>query len=228
MTRVLVVDDEQPIVDILAYHLEKDGFEVQGATDGLEALRRVEMMPPDLVILDLMLPGLDGIAVCREIRRSSEVPIMILTAKGDETDRVVGLEIGADDYVVKPFSVREVVARARALIRRTSRPAQRASERVVVGRLELDPSAYTLTKGGEVIALTGREFSLLAILAGHAGQVLSREDLKTAVWGSLTGSARLVDVTIRRLRAKIEDDPARPLIIRTRRGRGYYLELEHL
>lgn len=228
MTRVLVVDDEQPIVDILAYHLEKDGFEVQGATDGLEALRRAEMMPPDLVILDLMLPGLDGIAVCREIRRTSEVPIMILTAKGDETDRVVGLEIGADDYVVKPFSVREVVARARALVRRSNRSAQRTGERVVLGRLALDPSAYTLSKGEEVIPLTGREFSLLAILAAHAGQVLSREDLKTAVWGSLTGSARLVDVTIRRLRAKIEDDPARPLIIRTRRGRGYYFELEHL
>ncbi len=226
MTRVLVVDDEQPIVDILAYHLEKEGFEVQGAADGLEALRRVEMMPPDLIILDLMLPGLDGIAVCREIRRHLEVPIMILTAKGDETDRVVGLEIGADDYVVKPFSVREVVARARALIRRTTQPRQRTDDQLAVGQLVLDPAAYTLTQGDKVVALTGREFSLLLVLATHAGQVLSRDDLTMAVWGSRSGSARLVDVTIRRLRAKIEGDPSHPVTVKTRRGRGYYLELE--
>ncbi len=223
MPRVLVVDDERPIADILRYHLERQGFEVKCAYTGPEALEAAERDTPDLVILDLMLPGMDGFEVCRTLRQRSQVPILILTARDDEVDKVVGLELGADDYVTKPFSPREVVARVKAHLRRAAAPAP-AADVVTIGAIRLDSRTYTAFKSERPLALTRREFELLRFLCLHAGQVFSRETLLDEVWGfEYLGDIRTVDVTVRRLREKIEDDPSDPECILTRRGVGYYV-----
>lgn len=224
--RILVVDDEKPIADILKYNLEKEGYTVEEAFDGLEALRRVKEAPFDLVILDVMLPGLDGYSVCREIRRFSPLPILMLTAKDQEMDIVLGLEMGADDYLTKPFGARELLARVRALLRRSRLQTVGLEKKVLVfGPLEIDLQNYEARKNGRSVGLTLKEFELLRFLATHPGQVFTRETLLNEVWGyEYFGEARTVDVTIRRLREKIEENPAEPEYIQTKRGVGYYFK----
>ncbi len=226
---ILVVDDEKPIADILQFNLIKEGYRVICAYDGDEALQRVEEEQPDLMLLDIMLPKRDGMEVCREVRKKYDFPIIMLTAKGSEIDKVLGLEMGADDYVTKPFSTRELIARVKANMRRLNVPAQveeaqAESNDIVVGSLTIQPDAYLVLKRDESIELTHREFELLHYLAKHIGQVMTREHLLQTVWGyDYFGDVRTVDVTIRRLREKIEDNPSHPLWIVTRRGVGYYL-----
>jgi len=227
--KILVVDDEKPIADILQFNLKKEGFEVVCAYDGNEALDKVEEIKPDLIILDIMLPQKDGIEVCREVRKKYEMPIIMLTAKDSEIDKVIGLELGADDYVTKPFSTRELIARIKANLRRHQQVAANAAEEeetneITVGSLTIHPDAYIVSKRGETIELTHREFELLHYLAKHIGQVMTREHLLQTVWGyDYYGDVRTVDVTVRRLREKIEDNPSHPTWIVTRRGVGYYL-----
>ncbi|MBD8037996.1 MULTISPECIES: response regulator YycF [Solibacillus] len=226
---ILVVDDEKPIADILQFNLIKEGYRVICAYDGDEALQRVEEEQPDLMLLDIMLPKRDGMEVCREVRKKYDFPIIMLTAKGSEIDKVLGLEMGADDYVTKPFSTRELIARVKANMRRLNVPAQveeatAESNDIVVGSLTIQPDAYLVLKREDSIELTHREFELLHYLAKHIGQVMTREHLLQTVWGyDYFGDVRTVDVTIRRLREKIEDNPSHPLWIVTRRGVGYYL-----
>ncbi len=226
---ILVVDDEKPIADILQFNLIKEGYRVICAYDGDEALQKVEEEQPDLMLLDIMLPKRDGMEVCREIRKKYDFPIIMLTAKGSEIDKVLGLEMGADDYVTKPFSTRELIARVKANMRRLNVPAQVEEAQVetndiVIGLLTIQPDAYLVLKREESIELTHREFELLHYLAKHIGQVMTREHLLQTVWGyDYFGDVRTVDVTIRRLREKIEDNPSHPLWIVTRRGVGYYL-----
>ena len=226
---VLVVDDEKPIADILQFNLIKEGYTVICAYDGEEALEKVEEQQPDLMLLDIMLPKRDGMEVCREIRKKYDFPIIMLTAKGSEIDKVLGLEMGADDYVTKPFSTRELIARVKANMRRLNVVAQaeeqvEESNNITVGSLTIQPDAYLVLKRGESIELTHREFELLHYLAKHIGQVMTREHLLQTVWGyDYFGDVRTVDVTIRRLREKIEDNPSHPTWIVTRRGVGYYL-----
>ncbi|HET7577825.1 MAG TPA: response regulator YycF [Bacillales bacterium] len=225
--RVLVVDDEKPIADILQFNLEKEGYDVVCAYDGEEALEKVEEQKFDLVLLDIMLPNKDGMEVCREIRKKYEMPIIMLTAKDSEIDKVLGLELGADDYVTKPFSARELVARVKANMRRHQQEAEKSPDEmneIKVGDLTIHPDAYLVTKRGDSIELTHREFELLHYLARHIGQVMTREHLLQTVWGyDYFGDVRTVDVTVRRLREKVEDNPSRPAWIVTRRGVGYYL-----
>lgn len=226
--KVLVVDDEKPISDIIKFNLEKEGFEVVVAYDGEEALQQVEAEQPDLIILDLMLPKIDGLEVARRVRAKHTTPIIMVTAKDSELDKVLGLELGADDYVTKPFSNRELVARVKANLRRQEAAAapaaaDRAAD-IKVGDLTIHPDAYMVTKRGENINLTHREFELLHYLAQHIGQVSNREHLLQTVWGyDYFGDVRTVDVTVRRLREKIEDNPSHPKWLITRRGVGYYL-----
>ena len=225
--KVLVVDDEKPISDIIKFNLEKEGYEVLIAYDGEEALARVEADDPDLIILDLMLPKIDGLEVAKRVRVKHSTPIIMVTAKDSELDKVLGLELGADDYVTKPFSNRELVARVKANLRRQEAVTTAADNRkadIKVGDLTIHPDAYTVTKRGENINLTHREFELLHYLARHLGQVINREHLLQTVWGSdYFGDVRTVDVTVRRLREKIEDNPSHPEWLVTRRGVGYYL-----
>lgn len=227
--KILVVDDEKPIADILQFNLIKEGYDVVCAYDGEEALQKVEEEQPDLMLLDIMLPKRDGMEVCREIRKKYDFPIIMLTAKGSEIDKVLGLEMGADDYVTKPFSTRELIARVKANMRRlnvvaASEDAERESNDITVGALVIQPDAYLVQKRGESIELTHREFELLHYLGQHIGQVMTREHLLQTVWGyDYFGDVRTVDVTIRRLREKIEDNPSHPMWIVTRRGVGYYL-----
>lgn len=228
MKKILVVDDEKAISDIIVFNLEKEGYEVEVAYDGEAGLNKFNELSPDLVVLDLMLPKMDGLEVCREIRKVSTVPIIMLTAKDSEIDKVLGLELGADDYVTKPFSNRELVARVKANLRRhSSRDNQEELANVneiVVGELTVHQDAYIISKRGEEIELTHREFELLHYLAKHIGQVMTREHLLETVWGyDYFGDVRTVDVTIRRLREKIEDAPSHPVYIVTRRGVGYFL-----
>lgn len=228
--RVLVVDDERPIADILKFNLEREGYEVEVAYDGEAAVEKARQKPFDLVILDIMLPKLDGFTVCREIRRESSVPILMLSAKETEVDKVLGLELGADDYVTKPFSPRELLARVRAILRRTQGgapvPGTQGGDQILQsGPVTLNLTSYEVIKDGSPVELTPREFELLRYLAAHAGQVFSRESLLEAVWGfDYLGDLRTVDVTIRRLREKIERNPAQPELIKTRRGIGYYFQ----
>lgn len=226
MAKLLVVDDEKPIADILKFTFEKEGYQVLCAYDGDEALVAVQNERPDLILLDVMLPGRDGMEVCRAVRQSHDVPIIMLTAKDSELDKVLGLEFGADDYVTKPFSTRELVARVKAHLRR-HQPKSEEKEQVHLLRvyeLEIDLHSYTVAKTGEPLDLTHREFELLVYLARHQGQVLTREHLLQSVWGfDYFGDVRTVDVTVRRLREKIEDDPSQPKYIITRRGLGYTL-----
>jgi two-component system, OmpR family, response regulator VicR len=227
--RILVVDDEKPIADILQFNLQREGYEVICAYDGVEALQKVEEVTPDLILLDIMLPQKDGMEVCREVRKKYDMPIIMLTAKDSEIDKVLGLELGADDYVTKPFSTRELLARVKANLRRHYQNANVSEDNsdtneITVGSLVIRPDAYVVLKRGETIELTHREFELLHYLAKHIGQVMTREHLLQTVWGyDYYGDVRTVDVTVRRLREKIEDNPSHPAWIVTRRGVGYYL-----
>ena len=222
---ILIVEDEQPIVDILKFNLEKNDYRVIEALDGNEGLRLALSKNPDLVLLDVMLPGLDGFGVCRKIREKSSVPIIMLTARDEEVDKVLGLELGADDYMTKPFSVRELLARVKANLRRTSPETEEAGDVLRIGELIIDSSRYEVVKNDTVIALTLREFELVKFLAEHRGRIFSRETLLEEVWGyDYYGDTRTVDVTVRRIREKIEDNPAEPDYIMTKRGVGYYFK----
>lgn len=227
---ILVVDDEQPIADILKFKLEKEGYQVHVAYDGEEALVKVEEVKPDLILLDIMLPLKDGMEVCREVRKKYDMPIIMLTAKDSEIDKVLGLELGADDYVTKPFSSRELLARVKANMRRhATAPALETKgandNDIVIGDLTIHPDSYMVTKREEKIELTHREFELIHYLAQNIGQVMTREHLLQTVWGyDYFGDVRTVDVTVRRLREKVEDNPSTPTYIITRRGVGYYLK----
>ncbi|PFO03098.1 DNA-binding response regulator [Bacillus sp. AFS076308] len=227
--KILVVDDEKPIADILQFNLKKEGYIVYCAYDGNEAIQLVEEVQPDLILLDIMLPLRDGMEVCREVRKKYEMPIIMLTAKDSEIDKVLGLELGADDYVTKPFSTRELIARVKANLRRHNQilaqpDAENETNEIEIGSLIIHPDAYVVSKRGETIELTHREFELLYYLAQHIGQVMTREHLLQTVWGyDYYGDVRTVDVTVRRLREKIEDSPSHPTWIVTRRGVGYYL-----
>lgn len=228
MKKILVVDDEKPISDIVKFNLAKEGYEVFSAYDGEEALQKVEEIHPDLILLDLMLPKIDGLEVAKEVRKTYDMPIIMVTAKDSEIDKVLGLEIGADDYVTKPFSNRELVARVKANLRRggqvSKEPEENNNSDLSVGELTIHPNAYMVTKRDEEIILTHREFELLHYLARHLGQVMTREHLLQTVWGyDYFGDVRTVDVTVRRLREKIEDKPSHPSYLVTRRGVGYYL-----
>ncbi|HEY3247856.1 MAG TPA: response regulator transcription factor [bacterium] len=221
--KILVVDDEPHIVELVKYNLLQEGFEVVTAHDGDEALARTRQDHPDLIVLDIMLPYVDGLEVCRQVRRESGVPIIMLTAKDGELERVVGLELGADDYVTKPFSPRELVARVRAILRRTSRAgAEAADGPVASGGLALDPATHEVSLRGRAIDLTAKEFELLKLLLSHPNRVFTRDFLLEHIWGyDYYGSTRTVDMHISRLREKIEDDPAAPTFIITVRGVGY-------
>jgi len=224
--KILIVEDEKPIADILKFNLEREGYQVQCIHDGNEAIEAAINQPPDLMILDLMLPGADGIEVCRQVRQHEDFPIIMLTAKDSELDKVLGLEIGADDYVTKPFSNRELLARIKANLRRTTKQKKTGkkedSSTYIVGDLQIDENSFTVKKNGKTIDLTQREFELLLYMSKHVNQVLTREHLLQSVWGyDYFGDVRTVDVTIRRLREKIENDPGAPEYIITRRGIGY-------
>ncbi|MGL4689524.1 MAG: response regulator YycF [Leuconostoc mesenteroides] len=230
MSKVLVVDDEKPISDIIKFNLTKEGYDVVTAADGQEALDMYNDENPDLVLLDQMLPEVDGIEVLRQIRSKSDVPVIMVTAKDSEIDKVLGLEMGADDYVTKPFSNRELVARVKANLRsrksvsQTSEETFNSTDDIHLGDLVIHPQAYMVSKDGADIELTHREFELLYYLAQHIGQVMTREHLLQQVWGyDYFGDVRTVDVTVRRLREKIEDNPSHPNWLATRRGVGYYL-----
>ena len=224
--KILVVDDEQPIAEIVKFNLEKEGYQVVLAHDGDEAIRLAEEEDPDLILLDIMLPNKDGNEVLREIRKTKTIPIIMLTAKDSEIDKVLGLELGADDYVTKPFSNRELTARVKANLRRQKLPeeTEKPTKDIVIGNLTVFPDAYLVSRDGIKIELNHREFELLHYLARHSGQVMTREHLLETVWGyDYFGDVRTVDVTVRRLREKIEENPSSPVWIVTRRGVGYYL-----
>jgi DNA-binding response OmpR family regulator len=224
--KILIVDDEKPIVDSIKYTLYKEGYDVVVSYDGEDALEKVKKENPDLIILDIMLPKLSGLEVCRIIRRTSNVPIIMLTAKGEDMDKVIGLELGADDYVPKPFSMRELVARIKAVLRRTKLPVNmvKTKERLEFDDVVIDIKGRTVTKRGVQIDLSPKEFDLLVTLAENEGRVMSREYLLSHVWGEdFYGDDRTVDVHIRWLREKLEDDPSNPKYIQTVRGIGYIL-----
>ncbi|GAA0493890.1 response regulator transcription factor [Streptomyces stramineus] len=221
--RVLVVDDDPTVSEVVACYLDRAGFTVDLAADGPAALERAAAVRPDLVVLDLMLPGMDGLEVCRRLRDDGPVPVIMLTARGDEEDRILGLEVGADDYVTKPFSPRELVLRVASVLRRDRARAlapPAAPPLRAVG-LTLDPAGRRATRGGGELALTVREFDLLAYLMRHPGRACGREELMREVWGWEFGDLSTVTVHVRRLRAKVEEDPARPRLIRTVWGVGY-------
>jgi len=234
--RVLVVEDEQSFVDALTVGLRREGFEVEVATDGVAALEAFDRSPPDIVLLDLMLPRLSGLDVCREIRTRSQVPVIMVTAKGTEVDTVVGLEIGADDYMTKPYRLRELVARMRAVLRRAESPTgtrvadetsdETSNVAVVVGDVTVDPGRHEVQVRGEAMAMPLREFELLSLLMDNAGRVLTRDVLIDRVWGyDYVGDTRTLDVHVKRIRSKIEIDPRHPERLVTIRGVGYRYEL---
>lgn len=232
---ILIVDDEPSIRDILVYNLEREGYKTIEASDGATAVNMALEQKPDLILLDIMLPKLDGLSVCKRIKNSYNVPILILTAKDAEIDKILGLELGADDYITKPFSVRELVARVKANLRKVEvvsndRGIEQLGEekkkesKVVVGELELDLDKFEVKVRGEIIDLTLREFEVLKFLASQPEQVVTRETLLEKVWGyEYYGDIRTVDVTVRRIREKIEKDTSMPKILITKRGVGYYI-----
>jgi DNA-binding response OmpR family regulator len=224
MTKILLVEDDKTMRKTLAFNLEKEKYKVIQTGDGSEALDLAREHSPDLVVLDLMLPGLDGLSICRILRNESDVPIVMLTARDGEVDRIIGLETGADDYIVKPFSLGEFLARIRAVLRRI--PSQRgSSEKLQSGNLEMDLIARRVTFEGDELRLTHKEFDLLAALMRNRGAVLSRDLLLERVWGyEYSGQSKTVDVHVRWLREKIEDDPSQPRRIVTVRGVGYRFE----
>jgi two-component system alkaline phosphatase synthesis response regulator PhoP len=224
--RILVVDDEQTIVNTVQAYLEQEGYAVHTAFDGPTALKAARTFQPDLIVLDIMLPGMDGIEVLRRLRQESDVYVLMLTAKTEETDRIVGLTVGADDYLTKPFSPRELVARVKAILRR-ERDVGAGEVVLVFRRLRIDPSAHQVWRDDQLVELTSTEFELLHALARHRGRVLSREQLIEQVWGyDYYGDERVVDVHVGRMRKKLEDDPENPTLIATVRGAGYRFEDE--
>ncbi|HHW56334.1 MAG TPA: response regulator transcription factor [Clostridia bacterium] len=225
--RILIVDDEKPLVDIIKYNLQKEGYIIYEAFDGEEALKVAKEQNPDLILLDVMLPKLDGFSVLKTLRQSMTIPILMLTAKEEEVDKVLGLELGADDYITKPFSMRELIARVKANLRRLSLNGNEQGNIIYIKNLKIDMSKYKVEKNNKEIELTSREFELLRFLILNKGLVFSRETLLEKVWGyGYFGDIRTVDVTVRRLREKIEDDPSNPRFIHTKRGVGYYFSDE--
>ena len=226
--KILIIEDEESIATIIKFNLEKEGFEADIAMDGRSGIEKGLSGKPDLILLDLMLPDIDGYEVCRRIREHSLVPIIIVSAKEDESDKVTALESGADGYVTKPFGIRELIARIRAMLRRNSIATTEggvSNDILNVGSIIMDMTRYDVRKDGELIPLTIREFDLLYCLAKGNGQIFSREELMEKVWGyEYFGDIRTVDVTIRRLREKLEDDPSQPKYIRTKRSMGYYFQ----
>jgi len=227
---ILVVEDEIPILDILKFNLEKEGYKVAEATDGEEAIIMARQVNPDLILLDVMLPKLDGFEVCRQIRQWSDCPVIMLTARGEEVDKIMGLDIGADDYITKPFSMRELSARIKANMRRLGgdntaqeTPAPHNSSVIYAGNLKIDFDRYEVLRDNKSVELTLREFELLKFLALQPEKVFSREVLLEKVWGyEFYGDVRTVDVTVRRLREKVETDPSAPRYVMTKRGVGYF------
>ena len=224
--KILIVEDEKPISDIILFNLKNEGFEVDTAYDGNEGLNKALTGNPDLILLDVMLPGIDGFEICKKVREVSKAPIIMLTAKEEEVDKVLGLELGADDYITKPFGMRELVARIKANIRRIDYDEDRTDEPTNIrefGNLVIDLNRYEVRKNGTPLELTLREFELLQYLAEKESKVFSREQLLSDVWGyEYFGDIRTVDVTVRRLREKLEDDSSDPKYIMTKRGIGYY------
>ena len=220
---ILVVEDEKPIAEILKVNLVKNGYKVLNAFDGEKALEIALTTELDLILLDVMLPKMDGFTVCKKVRETLSTPIIMLTARAEEVDKVLGLELGADDYITKPFSLRELMARVKANLRRLALATPDTNEPLVFSELEINIERYEVKKRGTVIDLTYREFELLKYLATQKGKIFSREHLLNKVWDyEYVGDDRTVDVTIRRLREKIEDDPSNPTYILTKRGVGYY------
>jgi two-component system, OmpR family, alkaline phosphatase synthesis response regulator PhoP len=228
MKRIQVIEDDKDIIELVRYNLEKDGFQVIASSDGATGLAQIRKAPPDLVVLDLMLPKLSGLDICKEVRKDASLnrlPILILTAKGEEADRVVGLELGADDYVTKPFSPRELVARVKALLRRAEPPAAASEKPIEIGALRIDPAAYRVTRGGKAVPMSTLEFRLLYFLAARPNRVFTRDQLLDGVWGTdRFVTPRSVDVYVRRLREKMESDPQHPAHLKTIRGAGYLFE----
>ena len=230
MTSILVVDDEPVFIEALTISLEREGFGVIAAADGPAALKAISEKDPDLILLDVMLPGMSGIDVCREIRKSSSVPVIMVTAKGEEIDAVVGLEVGADDYISKPYRLRELIARIRAILRRSENSPKEDEtisnpEVLVEGAVRLDLERHELSVDGELVSLALREFELLSYLMDNSGRVVTRESLMQNVWGwDYIGDTKTIDVHVKRLRSKIESDPSAPLRISTIRGVGYRYE----
>lgn len=226
--KILIVDDEQPIVDVLKFNLEKDGYKTIEAYDGEQAVEMALAVKPDLIILDVMLPKMDGFTVCKKIRQKLACPIIMLTAKDEVVDKIIGLELGADDYMTKPFSMRELAARVKANLRKHSiaiETEEKAEQTTLkVKDLVLDLEKYVVIKKGVVIDLTMKEFEVVKLLASNSGQVFTREQILKNVWGyDYYGDVRSVDVTIRRIREKIEDNTAEPKYVITKRGIGYYV-----
>lgn len=231
---ILIVDDEVTIVDMLVYNLQREGYEILTANDGEEAVKLALEKKPNLVLLDIMLPKMDGLAVCKRIRQSLDIPIIMISAKDEEIDKILGLELGADDYITKPFSVRELVARVKANLRKSEVTSKNSEgntnesnseeNKIIVGDLSLDLNKFEVRVRGEIIDLTLREFEVLKYLANQPGQVVTREVLLEKVWGyEYYGDIRTVDVTVRRIREKIEKDTSNPRILITKRGVGYYI-----
>lgn len=228
--KVLVVEDEQTILDIVSFNLEKEGFEVLTAMDGDEGMDMALHSNPDLILLDVMLPGIDGFEICKEVRKTSHTPIIMLTAREEEVDKITGLELGADDYITKPFSMKELMARVKANLRRSDfaqiamdKKTEEEEDVARFGDLVVDNKCMEVRKNGQVLDITLREYELLKFLSAQPGEVFSREQLLKEVWGyDYYGDVRTVDVTVRRLREKIEEDPGSPAYILTKRGVGYY------
>ena len=226
--KILIVDDEKPIVDVLKFNLEKDGYKTIEAYDGEQAVEMALTAKPDLIILDVMLPKMDGFTVCKKIRQKLTCPIIMLTAKEEVVDKIIGLELGADDYMTKPFSVRELTARVKANLRKHVLPEdvqnETTTDELKIKDIVLDVEKYVVVKKGKIIDLTMKEFEVIKLLATHAGQVFTREQILKNVWGyDYYGDVRSVDVTIRRIREKIEENTSEPKYIITKRGIGYYV-----